>query len=99
MFALLSVDSRLVLLSKSREFDRTEYISYIYEFKVLSNPVYYFVEVISASVLQSDWILGNVRQYGYYRVTYSDENWNKLINQLNEDHTVRKCQQNLISVK
>ncbi|XP_052694307.1 aminopeptidase Ey-like isoform X2 [Crassostrea angulata] len=45
-------------------------------------------EVISASVLQSDWILGNVRQYGYYRVTYSDENWNKLINQLNEDHTV-----------
>lgn len=95
MFALLSVDSGLVLLFKSREFHMI-YIIYVYEFKVLSNPVYYFVEVISGSVLQSDWILGNVRQYGYYRVTYSDENWNKLINQLNEDHTVRKCQQNLI---
>lgn len=57
-----------------------------------TNPAYclvFPVEVISASILQSDWIIGNVRQYGYYRVTYSDENWNKLINQLNEDHTVR----------
>lgn len=59
----------------------------------------FLVEVISASILQSDWIIGNVRQYGYYRVTYSDENWNKLINQLNEDHTVRKRRQTLTSVR
>nr|XP_022306251.1 aminopeptidase N-like isoform X1 [Crassostrea virginica] len=45
-------------------------------------------ETISANVQGSDWILGNVMQYGYYRVTYSDDNWNKLINQLDEDHKV-----------
>ncbi|XP_062596000.1 aminopeptidase N-like [Saccostrea cucullata] len=45
-------------------------------------------EVISSNIQQSDWIIGNVMQYGYYRVTYSEENWNKLIQQLDEDHKV-----------
>lgn len=56
-------------------------------------------ETISANVQGSDWILGNVMQYGYYRVTYSDDNWNKLINQLDEDHKVKDEFSKLIKTK
>ncbi|XP_061165768.1 aminopeptidase N-like isoform X2 [Saccostrea echinata] len=45
-------------------------------------------EIITSNIQQSHWIIGNVMQYGYYRVTYSDENWNRLIQQMDEDHTV-----------
>ncbi|XP_048749587.1 aminopeptidase N-like isoform X4 [Ostrea edulis] len=45
-------------------------------------------EIIASNIPQSDWIIGNVMQYGYYRVTYSNENWNRLIEQMNQDHTV-----------
>ncbi|KAK3599710.1 hypothetical protein CHS0354_037183 [Potamilus streckersoni] len=33
------------------------------------------------------WIIGNVMQYGYYRVNYELNNWNALIKQLNTSHT------------
>jgi len=34
------------------------------------------------------WILGNIQQYGYFRVTYSQDNWDALQRQLMKDHTV-----------
>ncbi|KAJ7393976.1 hypothetical protein OS493_003647 [Desmophyllum pertusum] len=34
------------------------------------------------------WIKGNFKQVGYYRVHYDDDNWNALIKQLKDDHTV-----------
>ena len=38
---------------------------------------------------ETDWYLANVRQYGYYRINYDADNWAKLTEQLNNDHTVR----------
>ena len=35
-----------------------------------------------------NWVIGNCLQYGYYRVNYDDRNWNALMGQLEEDHTV-----------
>jgi aminopeptidase N len=31
-----------------------------------------------------DWIIGNIKHSGFYRVNYDSENWNLLINQLND---------------
>lgn len=36
----------------------------------------------------NDWIIGNVQQYGYYRVNYDKSNWLKLVQQLKTDHAV-----------
>ncbi|XP_052782181.1 putative aminopeptidase-2 isoform X1 [Mya arenaria] len=33
------------------------------------------------------WILGNIQQYGVYRVNYDENNWNELIKQLKDNHT------------
>ena len=41
------------------------------------------------NVGEDEWILGNVEQYGYYRVNYDDANWKSLIQQLRSKHTVR----------
>ena len=35
-----------------------------------------------------NWVIGNCKQYGYYRVNYDERNWIALIEQLKEDHTV-----------
>lgn len=40
------------------------------------------------SVRTSDWIIANTNQYGVYRVNYTQDNWNKLINQLKQNHSV-----------
>jgi len=31
-----------------------------------------------------DWVIGNIKHSGFYRVNYDSENWNILINQLND---------------
>lgn len=42
------------------------------------------------SVNTSDWIIANTNQYGVYRVNYTQDNWNRLINQLKRNHSVRQ---------
>ncbi|OCT89713.1 hypothetical protein XELAEV_18018332mg [Xenopus laevis] len=34
----------------------------------------------------NDWLLVNLNVIGYYRVNYDDNNWNRLLNQLQSDH-------------
>lgn len=36
---------------------------------------------------KDDWLIANLRQIGYYRVTYDERNWDLLVNQLLTDHT------------
>lgn len=38
--------------------------------------------------LGTDWIIGNVQQYGFYRVNYDTDNWWALIKQLQTNHNV-----------
>ena len=39
-----------------------------------------------ANNVQGNWIIGNLKHSGFYRVNYDTENWNLLINQLFDDH-------------
>lgn len=44
--------------------------------------------VTDDNIQNASWILGNVQQYGFYRVNYDENNWNALLDQLKSDHTV-----------
>ena len=35
---------------------------------------------------EDDWIIGNLKHAGWYRVNYDQNNWNLLIKQLNTNH-------------
>lgn len=35
-----------------------------------------------------DWLIGNLQHAGFYRVNYDQENWIRLINQLETNHTI-----------
>ncbi|GIZ03224.1 thyrotropin-releasing hormone-degrading ectoenzyme [Caerostris extrusa] len=37
---------------------------------------------------ENTWIIANVQQVGYYRVNYDQDNWNLILEQLIENHTV-----------
>lgn len=34
------------------------------------------------------WLIGNLKHSGFYRVNYDKQNWDLLIKQLNEEHTI-----------
>lgn len=37
----------------------------------------------------NEWVLVNLNITGYYRVNYDTENWERLLNQLTENHEVK----------
>ncbi|XP_070557701.1 aminopeptidase N-like isoform X2 [Ptychodera flava] len=41
-----------------------------------------------AGLKDQDWVLFNIDKWGFYRVNYDDDNWQKLANQFKTDHTV-----------
>lgn len=43
---------------------------------------------ISSLPTGDQWVIFNLRQTGFYRVNYDNDNWNLLIQQLNSDHQV-----------
>ena len=44
------------------------------------------IEIIGLS--ENTWVLGNIKHAGFYRVNYDMTNWNLLIKQLHDDHTL-----------
>ncbi|VDI83753.1 Hypothetical predicted protein [Mytilus galloprovincialis] len=44
--------------------------------------------LLSGVISGKCWYIGNIRQYGFYRVNYPEDNWIKLIDQLKMDHTI-----------
>lgn len=53
---------------------------------------FFFTEDIEISAT-ADWVIINPKQYGFYRVNYPEEYWQKLIAQQENDHTVSGCVQ------
>ena len=47
-----------------------------------------FNEEMSVHNDSGEWIIGNIGQFGYYRVNYDLVNWNRLLYQLKSNHTV-----------
>ncbi|ESP00395.1 hypothetical protein LOTGIDRAFT_140794 [Lottia gigantea] len=45
-------------------------------------------EYINVDPSDTEWIILNLQQHGFYRVNYEESNWRALINQLKTDHTV-----------
>ena len=39
------------------------------------------------SISKDDWLIANLQQTGYYRVTYDEKNWKLLVQQLQTNHT------------
>lgn len=51
--------------------------------------LFFVLDLGPINITADDWILGNVNQYGVYRVTYDNDNWNALMSQLKRRHKVR----------
>ena len=45
-------------------------------------------DIAHVGIQDEDWIIGNQQQYGFYRITYEDDNWRALITQLKKQHEV-----------
>lgn len=60
-------------------------ISWVYNIRIYLT----FIAVLNINV-SDNWILGNIQQYGIYRVNYDIDNWDNLIKQLKNNYSVRK---------
>ena len=67
------------------------FVKISYNIKVIKNWFWFKFSDLQGSLYpsnQGEWILGNVHQYGFYRVNYDPANWKALMNQLKQQHTV-----------
>lgn len=44
------------------------------------------LEIIDVPNSSDGWLIGNLKHSGFYRVNYDQENWNRIINQLIQNH-------------
>ena len=42
---------------------------------------------VKVNASNNEWVIGNLKHSGYYRVNYDNQNWNLMIKQLNTDFT------------
>ena len=42
----------------------------------------------SIAVPADQYFIGNYEAFGYYRVNYDEENWNRIVTQLNDNYAV-----------
>lgn len=56
---------------------------------ILLKLLIFFVSDTLKNLPNDTWIIANVRQVGYYRVNYDSDNWELLLEQLLDNHTVR----------
>lgn len=61
-------------------------LSYVRHTSLFGNHVVYCLAEFTWP--DGNWIKGNYKQIGYYRVHYDEANWRELSKQLQDDHTV-----------
>ena len=49
----------------------------------------YFTDELTLNIAEDKYFIGNNEVYGYYRVNYDVENWNKIINALMSNYEVK----------
>lgn len=57
-------------------------------FNLQNNQTKILIFLVEFTWPKNKWIKGNFKQVGYYRVHYDDDNWQALVQQLENDHTV-----------
>ncbi|XP_014776693.1 uncharacterized protein LOC106873725 [Octopus bimaculoides] len=67
---------------QEKEFDKTS------EDVVWLNSKTMTLNVTKKRQSNQSWVMGNLKQFGFYRVNYDLSNWEALINQLKTNHTV-----------
>ena len=57
----------------------------------------YFTDELTLNIAEDKYFIGNNEVYGYYRVNYDVENWNKIIDALMSNYEVKKLLLNLLN--
>ena len=60
--------------------------------KIIIQIKFYIKEIIKLDRKienEKDFIIGNLDVFGFYRINYDEENWNKIINQLSLNKEVK----------
>ena len=57
-------------------------------FNLQNNQTYILIFLVEFTCPTNKWIKGTFKQVGFYSVRYAVDNWQALVQQLENDHTV-----------